>query len=271
MPTQKDASGRRFIAVDTEVPGTPEQVWQAIATGPGLTAWFVPTRLEERAKGSMVMDFGPGMESTAEIKEWDPPRRFTAENKEGMGPGSPAMATEWTVEAKAGGTCRVRVVHSWFASTDDWDKQFESVEQGWPAFFRILNRYLTHFRGQSCRQIQLMAFTPVPNAWERLAQPLGLSGATAGQSVTSSGDAPAFAGAIEHVAPKASPELTLRLDEPAPGTAHVSAMPMGGQTYVYVCLYMYGDEGRAAAEREEPVWRAWLDKLYPAPVGQPES
>ena len=274
MPTQKDPStGRRSIAVETEVPGTPEEVWKAIATGPGLTAWFVPTQLEERAKGSMQMNFGPGMESTAEIQEGDPPHRFTAENKEGMGQGSPAMATEWTVEAKAGGTCRVRVVHSWFASTDDWDAQFESVEKGWPAFFRILQRYLAKFRGQSCTQVPLMAFTPGPmeKVWSAFAQPLGLAGANAGQAVKSTGGAPRFAGVVEHVAAKANPEITIALEQPAAGTAHVSAMPMGGQVYLYLCLYLYGNEGRAVAEREGPAWRAWIDRLFPAPVGQPES
>src|SRR5262249_1357583 len=159
------------------------------------------------AKGSIMMNFGPGMESKAEIQEWDPPRRFTAENKDHLGPGGPTMATEWTVEAKAGGTCRVRVVHSWFASTDDWDKQYEGVEKGWPAFFRILHRYLTNFRGQPCTQVQLMAIASAPKekAWEEFARPLGLAGAGAGQSVTSSGDAPRFAAIVEHVAPKANP------------------------------------------------------------------
>jgi len=271
MPTQKDPSGRRSITVETEVPGTPEEVWQAIATGPGVTAWFVPTQIEEREKGSIVANFGPGMESKAEIQEWDPPRRFTAMNEGGMGPGAPPMATEWTVEAKAGGTCRVRVVHSWFASTDDWDKQFESVEQGWPAFFRILKGYLTHFRGESCTQVQLMAFTSEPKekAWAEVASPLGLAGVSAGQSVKSSGEAPRFAGAIEHVGQKANPELTLRLDQPMPGMAHVAVMPMGGQVCVYICLYLYGSEARVIAEREEPVWQAWLGRLFPAPVGQP--
>ena len=271
MPTQKDPSGRRFIAVETEVPGTPEEVWQAIATGPGITSWFVPTQLEERAKGSMVMNFGPGMESKAEIQEWDPPRRFTAENKEGMGPGSPAMATEWTIEAKTGGTCRVRVVHSWFASTDDWDKQFESVEKGWPAFFRILKAYLTHFRGQPCTQVQLMAFTSEPKekAWTELTQPLGLAGANVGQSVKSSGDAPRLEAFVEHVAPDKKPDLMLRLQQPAPGTAQISAMPMGGMVCVYVCLYLYGGDAASVAAHEEPVWQAWLAKLFPAPVEQP--
>ena len=269
MPTQKDPSGRRFIAVETEVPGTPEEVWQAIATGPGITAWFVPAQIEERAGGAIVMDFGPGMEAKSEIKEWDPPRRFTAESQDGMGPGSPTMATEWSIEAKAGGTCRVRVVHSWFASTDDWDKQFESVEQGWPAFFRILQRYLTHFRGQPCTQVQLMAFTSEPKekAWTLLAQPLGLAEAKVGQAVRSSGDAPAFAAVVEHVGAKAHPELMLRVEQPGPGTANVFAMGMGGSVCVSVCLYLYGDGARALAERVKPAWQAWLDRLFPAPVG----
>jgi uncharacterized protein YndB with AHSA1/START domain len=272
MPIQKDPSGRRFIAVETEVPGTPEEVWQAIATGPGLTAWFVPSQLEEREKGSLVMNFGPGMESKAEIQEWDPPRRYTAENKEHMGgPGSPTMATEWTIEAKAGGTCRVRVVHSWFASTDDWDKQYEGVEQGWPAFFRILERYLAHFRGQPCTQIQLMAVVPAPNenAWEEFARPLDLLEASVGRSVKSSAGAPRFEAVVEHVGQKAHPEIMVRLDQPAVGTAHVSAMPMGGQMCLYACLYLYGDGARAVAAREEPLWRAWLARLFPSPVGQP--
>jgi hypothetical protein len=167
----------------------------------------------------------------------------------------------------------VRVVHSWFASTDDWDKQFESVEKGWPAFFRILNRYLSHFRGQSCTQVQLMAFTPgtKESVWDALARPLGLAGAGTGQSVTSTGDAPRFAAMVEYVSPKANPELTLALEQPTPGTAHVSVMAMGDQVYVYICLYLYGDAARAVAAREEPVWQAWLGRLFPAPVGQPDS
>lgn len=273
MPIQKDATGRRYIAVETEVPGTPEEVWQAIATGPGITAWFVPTQLEERAHGSILMNFGPGMESKAEIQQWDPPRRFTAENQEGMGPGAPPMATEWTVEAKAGGTCRVRVVHSWFADTDDWDKQYEDVETGWPGFFRILKSYLTHFRGQPCTQVQLMAFTnePEEQAGAELAQPLGLAGASVGGSVKSSGGAPDLAGVVEHVGAKAHPDLMLRLERPAPGIAQVAVMPMGGQVCLYVCLYLYGDAARVIAAREEPVWQAWLARLFPAPVEQPEA
>lgn len=38
--------------------------------------------------------------------------------------------------------CLVRVVHSLFAETDDWDNQLTGVESGWPSFFRILRMYL---------------------------------------------------------------------------------------------------------------------------------
>src|SRR5439155_990358 len=43
MSVKKEASGRRSVQVEVEVPGTPEEVWQAIATGPGISSWFVPT------------------------------------------------------------------------------------------------------------------------------------------------------------------------------------------------------------------------------------
>ena len=48
MSVKKEASGRRSIQVEVEVPGTPEEVWQAIATGPGISSWFVPTEFEEQ-------------------------------------------------------------------------------------------------------------------------------------------------------------------------------------------------------------------------------
>ena len=43
MSVKKEASGRRSVQVEVEVPGTPEEVWQAIATGPG---YFVLVRAD---------------------------------------------------------------------------------------------------------------------------------------------------------------------------------------------------------------------------------
>jgi len=46
MSVKEEASGRRSIQVEVEVPGTPEEVWQAIATGPGISSWMVPAEFE---------------------------------------------------------------------------------------------------------------------------------------------------------------------------------------------------------------------------------
>ena len=263
MPVKKDASGRHSVEVETEVPGTPEEVWQAIATGPGISAWFVPAKLEEREGGAIVLDFGPGMVSEGVITAWDPPRRFVGEND--MGPGSPTVADEWTVEAKSGGTCRVRVVHSWFASTDDWDNQYEGVEQGWPAFFRILKIYLAHFRGQPSEVIPLMAMSSESKSavWDKLLGSLGLARLAEGQRVETVHGAPRLAGIVERVVEKEYEELFLRLEEPTSGVVHFFPVVMGGQVCLSVRLYLYGAQARAVAAREAPVWQAWINGLLP--------
>jgi len=43
------------LEFSVEVPGTPEQVWQAIATAKGMSAWFLPTEMEEREGGSVAL------------------------------------------------------------------------------------------------------------------------------------------------------------------------------------------------------------------------
>ncbi|RWQ41889.1 MAG: SRPBCC domain-containing protein, partial [Mesorhizobium sp.] len=40
MPIKKDETGKRWVEMEFITPCTPEQVWRAIATGPGNTAWF---------------------------------------------------------------------------------------------------------------------------------------------------------------------------------------------------------------------------------------
>ena len=265
MPVKKDSSGRRSVEAEVEVPGSPEEVWQAIASGPGISSWFVPTELDGREGGTAVSHFGPGnsMDSVAKITLWDAPHRFVAETQEGPG----TVATEWTVEAKAGGTCTVRVVHSWFASTDDWDGQFEGHTYGWMSFFQILRLYLAHFRGQPCVPVQLMATSskPTKEAWELLVRPLGLADASVGARVTAPDNAPALSGLAEVVNPPEWPGLLLRLDKPAPALAHVFAMPMGGQVLLPVRFYLYGNAASKIAGDVESTWQDWLDRRFPPP------
>jgi hypothetical protein len=159
------------------------------------------------------------------------------------------------------------VVHRWFTSSDDWDDQFEGHSHGWVAFFRLLRLYLTHFAGQHGSAFQVLAPSsePLADAWRRLVEPLGLAKATEQQRAAS--ETPGFEGVVERTGPQDHPELVIRLDRPAPGFAHLFALPMGGMTFLSVRFFLFGDNAASVAKREEPVWRSWLAKQFPPPAG----
>lgn len=272
MSVKKEPSGRRSIQVEVEVPGTPEEVWRAIATGPGISSWFVPTKSEERQGGEQICNFGPGMDCPSTITEWEPLKRFVAEGDMG-GPGSPKVATEWTIEARAGGMCVVRVVHSLFASTDDWDNQLDGLEQGWPTYFRILRLYLERHKGQPCSAMHFVGFSTESQAkaWEKAGGELGLLNAAQGQKWSAPDGMPRMAGTVDTLG-KGSHKSTLllALDAPAPGSAYIGAFSCGGMVMVCMSVYLYGDKAKAAIDRDQPAWQKWIDERFPMPqMGQP--
>jgi uncharacterized protein YndB with AHSA1/START domain len=261
MSVKKEANGRRSISVEVEVPGTPEEVWDAIATGPGISKWFVPAKIDPQVGGKMVLNFGPGMDSVSEVTGWDAPHRFTAASH-GLGPAAPEMATEWTVEAHAGGTCTVRVVHSLFADTDEWDNQLGEVESGWPSFFVVLHMYLSKYPGQPGAHFQVMA--PVAGTtiegWRTFTSKLGLPSLADGVKIQSQDGAPPLSGVVEKAGPESHPnQMIVRLDEPATGAAMLSTCGMGDKAFLVGSFYFFGpkaDEG-LKAEKE---WQDWLAK-----------
>ncbi|HEV8069042.1 MAG TPA: SRPBCC domain-containing protein [Planctomycetaceae bacterium] len=268
MSVKKEPNGRRSITVEVEVPGTPEEVWQAIATGPGISSWFVPAEFEMRDGKPVAakLNFGPGMESTSAVTAWDPPRKW-ASQAEGWVPGMPPIANEWSVEARGGGVCIIRIVNSLFASTDDWDNQLEGTEHGWPAFFRTLRIYLTHFRGQRSAIMQRMASVAgtEAEAWEALTSALGLKGMTVGQRATAPAGVPALSGVVEYVTQNPNDAL-LRVDKPGPGVVALGTFNMGGPSMVAMNFYLYGDQAAANVARETPLWDAWIQKHFPTPT-----
>jgi uncharacterized protein YndB with AHSA1/START domain len=274
MSVKQEASGRRSVKVEFEVPGTPEEVWQAIATGPGISAWFVPAEFEERDGKPVAVkyNFGPGIEIRGVVTAWDPPRIFAQEG-DGPFPGSPPIASEWSIEARAGGICIVRIVHSLFASTDDWDNQLEGAKSGWSGFLSILRIYLAHFRGQ--RSAIMQVTTPVASteaeAWEALTAALGVKGLIVGQRWTTPAGLSPLSGVVELVTENPYDAL-LRLDKPGPGIAALGAVTYpGGQGMVAMNLYMYGDQAAATVARETPLWQAWFQERFPMPTEPSKS
>jgi uncharacterized protein YndB with AHSA1/START domain len=268
MSVKKEASGRRSVQVEVEVPGTPEEVWQAIATGPGVSSWFVPAEFEERdgKPVAVTLNFGPGMESRSVVTAWEPPRKWAAQS-DGWVPGSPPIANEWSIEARGGGICIVRIVHSLFASTDDWDTQLEGTESGWPAFLCALRIYLTHFRGQRPTTMKWMAPAAgtEAEAWQALTTALGLNGLSVAHPWTAPAGVPALSGVVEYVTQRPYDAL-LRIDKPGPGVAALGVFSFpGGPTMVAMNFYLYGDQAAETVARETPLWQAWLQERFPMP------
>jgi hypothetical protein len=159
------------------------------------------------------------------------------------------------------------VVNSLFASTDDWDKQLEGAESGWPGAFRVLRIYLTHFRGLRSAMMQVMAPAAgtKEEVWATLTAALGLNGVGAGQRWAAPAGVPALGGVMEHV--NQSPVgVLLRLDKPWPGTAALFIMTIPGSVIAVLNSYLYGDQAAATAARETPLWQAWMQKRFPMPA-----
>jgi hypothetical protein len=177
------------------------------------------------------------------------------------------MADEWSVEARDGGVCIVRIVHSLFASTDEWDNQLEATKSAWPGFLRTLQLYLTHFGGQRSEIMSISAPVTGTEAetWETLTSALGVKGCVVGQRwATPTGVSP-LGGVVEYLTENPYDAL-LRLETPGPGIAAIGATTYpGGQGMVAMNFYLYGDQASDIVARETPVWEAWLQERFPTP------
>ncbi|MBD2765002.1 SRPBCC domain-containing protein [Kocuria sp. cx-455] len=134
-----------------ELAATPEQVWDAIATADGISAWMVPARLDPRIGGEVSFDHG-GLRSTGAITDYTPNQRFAYEepwpmteemrqwvadtsghavSDEELTSISP-IATEFLIDAASGGSCILRVVASSYGSGADWENEyFSEMVAGW--------------------------------------------------------------------------------------------------------------------------------------------
>lgn len=252
---------KRAIELEIEVPGTPEQVWQAIATGPGISSWYVPHTVEESEGGAMSASFGdvPEMQVNGRVAAWDPPRRVLFDG----GDADEGLAFEWLVEARDGGSCVVRLINSGFGSGGEWDAQYDAMHDGWKLFLANLRLHLEHFVGQSAtaRLPMAMVEMSVDKAWQKLTDRLGVTASpVVGDRVAVTGDGlPALAGTVAEVVD--GHHMLLVVDEPAVGTAFISTEQHGPIVGASIWTYLYGDEGAAAGERDAPIWQVILDEL----------
>jgi uncharacterized protein YndB with AHSA1/START domain len=267
MPLKKNDE-RRWVELEVLVPGTPEQVWRAIATGAGISAWFTPTAVEERVGGAITFTLDGGATSSGTVTAWEPGSRFAYEER-GWSGDAPPLATEVVIVSRSGGSCVVRMVHSLFTSKDAWDDEMEGFEKGWPGFFEVLRAYLRDFTDQPVGALSAMGAYPasVQEAWKHVATALGVRGAEVGEQRTAAAGVPPLVGCVQRVQhTQEGCSVTLRLEQPAPGIALIGVHRWQSKTNAILSFYLYGERAQEVARDAQPLWRAWLAKHLAADV-----
>jgi uncharacterized protein YndB with AHSA1/START domain len=238
---------QRTIDLSVQVPGCPEEVWAAVATGPGISSWFVPTVVAEHEGGPVTMDFGSFGTQTAKVTAWEPPRRVVFSSDQ------PPLAYEWLVEATDADGCVVRLRNSGYGTDAGSDADVDGMTEGWRLFLANLRLHLTHFRGLRARALVPVGTLPGPNAaaFATLCRTLGVpDDLRPGDPLTTSGaGVPRLTGTVveAHRKPKVSNYLLL-LDEPAPGTGFLAAEGDGDAVAVSLYHYLYVEGDQAPAD-----------------------
>lgn len=153
---------------ELRVDATPEEVWQAIATGPGIDSWYMGRN--EVDPGETVRtafgDFTPEYTVTA----WKPRRRLAY--------GGERNAYEFLVEGRDHGSTVVRITASGFLPGDDWADEYAAMTLGHAMFFQTLATYLNHFSGRVATPVTAFGsmITDWPGTRARLMKAIGRDG-----------------------------------------------------------------------------------------------
>ena len=244
--------------LELSVPGTPAQVWRAIATAAGISAWMMPAEVEPRLGGSVAFHMGPDATSHGRVTAFEPERRFAYEEDWATlagheGADVTPLVTEFLVEARSGGTCVVRVVTSAFGTGADWENEFfEEMSTGWAPMLDNLRIYLASFPDQ--RATSMWAGTTLAATPEA-----SIAAVRDALGVAAAGDAVATQGIRGHLERTVQRHVLVRVDEPVPGYLSFYSFGSDKGSDVHLQGYLFSTGAPAYVERELPHWQAWLD------------
>jgi uncharacterized protein YndB with AHSA1/START domain len=246
--------------LELTVTATPEQVWDAIASAGGISAWMLPTELDPREGGAVKFHMGPDAASEGTITAFEPTRRIAYEEDWATlvghaGADVTPLLTEFLVEARSGGTCVVRVVSSAYGTGADWENEcWGEMETGWAPMLDNLRVYLTYFAGQRATATTSTATFAVPplQAIDRVRDALGVG--AVGDHI----DAAGVDGVVERTIAN---HFLVRMARPVPGLLSCFSFGSDTESMVNLSAYLYGPDGAAAAERLRPAWQSLLEEL----------
>ena len=150
------------IVYDTELPATPERVWEAVTNGtPG---WMFPT------------DQWPAVRTVDEyphhlVSRMDAPDGWFNQ-------------LEHVLEPLDGGRARLHYVHSGIFA-DNWDQQYDGASRHTEFYLHTLGQYLKYFDGQPVvfTDIQGPGASQAPDGFTRLREALGAGSAGQGAAL----------------------------------------------------------------------------------------
>ena len=256
------------IELTFELAAPPEQVWEAIATGAGLTSWFLPTEIEEprgrpdrdlhgreraRRRGHRLGPAPPPGVRRARLGRARRPRPRAPRHPAGHRvPGGGAFRRHQ----------RAAGVSSAFGTGADWEQEFfDGMEEGWLPFFAHLELYLRDFAGQeaTAEAARTVGTTAAPPGRPMVAD---LGPLEVGRAVT-------VRGLEGHVHRATDTHLLVRVADPCPGFVALWAGDLReGRAFAQAHVYLFSPDAASYADQEGKGWQAWLDAL-PLPDPRP--
>jgi uncharacterized protein YndB with AHSA1/START domain len=235
---------------EIELPATPDQVWAAVATPEGNAAWLFPNEIAP----------GPGAKTAdgaTTTTAWDPPRHFAVRTQQGEW----FNALEFAIEGRQGGTTRLRYVHSGIF-VENWDAQYDAVQQHTDFYLHTLAEYLRYFNGRVATYIgggpgglQAPAASTAGGSFERLKSALGLA-----DSVSE--------GASVRLAPRGLPPFDAVVDYLRPNFLGLRTVDglycfFGRNAFgapVGLSLHLFGEVTNP--EHIVQTWQTWLEGVF---------
>lgn len=176
-----------------EIDASVDEVWKSLTEPEALSRWFAPAMtVTPGAGGSVLADWGPGLAWKTLIEVWEPSRHLRlTETRDRVMTSSPIeeplppcrLVQDFYLETERGKTV-LRLVHSGFGTSAEWDGEYEGTRDGWATCFLRLKHGLERHRGEAVRnfivtrlcpgrsreQVLRLAVEQTPADWERLLQ-----------------------------------------------------------------------------------------------------
>ena len=232
-----------------EMPAPVERVWKAITEASEVQGWLAPeVRIDGRVGGEYWVSWGGQMNAASTIEVFDAPHhlRVTKDRENAGGDAEPVhIAIDYYVEAKEGGAV-LRLVHSGFLTSAEWDDEYDGTKSGWPMMLRVLSYTLGHHANERVRQTWFYNAAPgaMEDVWKRLRPVLAQNEI------------------VYEVAPS---ELLVRTTDDGEGLVYAALGERGGKTGISVNVVRYGDAADGLAEAVER-WKEKLAIFEPIPA-----